>query len=231
MRVPSTRARYLPQCVSGGPPPASPRACSHSGSRPSVTPSGVSPTASSPTSPSRGRRPVATSTSSATTSPAPVVRVTGPPWSRPTPVPRASGRSHPVTSVERRTSTPFARRESATASPACGSIRSSRLPPRTSIVTREPRAASHVAASQATTPPPTIAIRSGTSRRPVASRDPHGRASRKGPGTTGSLPVAMTTACRARRRVGPPVTSTSRSPTRRPCPRTGVIPAPSTQSC
>ena len=48
---------------------------------------------------------------------------------------------------------------------------------RTTSVTSEPSADIQIAASQATTPPPTTTSRSGTSTTPVASREPHGRAS------------------------------------------------------
>ena len=65
------------------------------------------------------------------------------------------------------------------------------------MVTELPSAASQVAASQATTPPPTMASRSGMSTTPVASRLVHGFTGAKASGMAGELPVATTTACRA----------------------------------
>ncbi|SIM95161.1 Uncharacterised protein [Mycobacteroides abscessus subsp. abscessus] len=70
-------------------------------------------------------------------------------------------------------------------------------------------------------------------RTPVASRVLHGRTGASSSGTTGTLPVAITTACRARSTVRAPpgpVTVTSRCPVIRPRPRTGVSPAERAQS-
>ena len=124
---------------------------------------------------------------------------------------------------------PRSRSPASTASPANGSVRPSSRGPRTTRVTDEPRAAIQTAASQATTPPPTTTSRSGTSTTPVASRDSQGRTSAYSSGTCAALPVAITTARRARRRRVPEedVTSTVRSPTRRPSPRTTAMPVSS----
>ena len=172
----------------------------------------------------RGRRPVATSTSAATTSPPPSRAIRTP----------SSSRSTAVTEVPVRTSTPASRSDAATRSPANGSIRSS-SPCRASTVTRVPSAAYAVAISTPTTPPPMIASDSGTCWAPVASRLVHGCAcaSPGTGGTTGSLPVATTTACLARITRVPPsssVTVTSRSPVIRPAPRASTMPAERSQS-
>ena len=92
---------------------------------------------------------------------------------------------------------PAAVSASATISPAKGSVLPS-SDPRESKVTLLPSAAIHVAASQATTPPPTTINEPGISLTPVASRDVHGCASAKSSGITAVLPVATITAMRAR---------------------------------
>ncbi|SKX89984.1 Uncharacterised protein [Mycobacteroides abscessus subsp. abscessus] len=141
-----------------------------------------------------------------------------------------SGRATDPNVVPKRMSTPRSRRPDDTRSPTKGSIDGSSEWPRTTIVTTLPSSASQVAASQATTPPPSTAMRAGISTRFVASRDVHGAASTS-PGIGGieaSLPVAKTTASVACRRR--PSTSTSRSPTSLPTPRTTSMPAPRAQS-
>lgn len=158
-------------------------------------------------------------------------RASGPPWRRPSPVSCTSSRVAAVTSVPRCTVTPRSRRASSTNRPAAGSVPGSSRSPRTSRVTVLPSAAIQVAASVATTPPPTIARRSGTSRTPVASREVHAPSPCSAGGTVGVEPVASTTACRAVTRTGcSPSTVTSRSPLSRPWPRSTRIPAPSAQS-
>ena len=225
-------------CVSGAPPPASPMACSQVGRRPARTSSALTPTASRPTSSRRGRRPVASRSSSATIRSLPdssrsTVSVTGPPCTRPRPVSAAPARLASVIRVPRRTSTPAVRSASRTAAPANGSWSVSSASPRTSIVTLLPRARIHVAASQATTPPPTMTSRSGTSTTPVASRDPQACRSANIGGTTGTEPVASTRATPASTTVlAPPseLTLTVFSPMRRAWPRMTSRPAPVAQS-
>jgi hypothetical protein len=102
-------------------------------------------------------------------------------------------------------------------------------------VTTEPRTLKAVAISLPTTPAPMIASRCGTSFADTASRLVQLRISAS-PGIGGSaalLPVATTTACRAVRVLtvpSGPVTATARGPLMRPCPRTNVMPAESSQS-
>ena len=242
IRCPITRARYLPQCVSGASPLASPTACSHDGSGRAVVPSArgcaaavmscpLSPISSRPRSSSRGRRPVAASTSSTTISRVPLASwtcsVTAPPWTRPRPVSRASSRSAETTLMLSWTVTPRSCRASSTCFPANGSNPRSSASPRTSSVTSLPSAAIQVAASTATTPPPTIASRCGTSCTPVASREVQGDSCASSGGIVALDPLASTTARRARTRVAPAsgspdpasdggVTSTSRSLASRP---------------
>src|SRR5699024_2370531 len=91
------------------------------------------------------------------------------------------------------------------------------------------RPAAAVAISHATTPPPMMAIRPGTSRIEVASRLVHGCACANPSigGRTASEPVHTTTPSRAERISSPsPVsTATRRGPASRPRPRTSVTPA------
>jgi hypothetical protein len=148
------------------------------------------------------------------------------------------GRDARVSDAPNRTSMPSSAKRSATRAPAHGSFLSSSAFPRTIIVTSAPNARSHTAASQATTPPPTMATLAGTSCRFVTSREIHGRASRS-PGTSGTaavVPVASTTACLALSTRSPPpeaapanpppdpFTVISRSPLTRPRPRTTSMP-------
>lgn len=175
-------------------------------------------------SPVRGVRPVAKRISSASRRSPVSVTATTVPFSRVT-----DSTETPV-----RRSTPASVSASAISSPANGSIRASRPPsPRTSIVTREPRACQAVAISTATTPPPTTIRRPGAVLALVASRLVQGPTSAS-PGSGGraaALPVQTATACRAvrvRRLPSVPVTSTVRAPVSRPCPRCRSTPMPST---
>ena len=93
---------------------------------------------------------------------------------RPVPRSEAPARLQEVTRAPVRILTPRSARDSVTILEAKGSALASRRGPRTSMVTLLPRADIQVAASQATTPPPTMMSRLGTSLTPVASRDPHG---------------------------------------------------------
>ncbi len=172
----------------------------------------------------RGTRPVAKRISSASTRSPRSVTATTVPLSRTT----------DSTEVPVRMSTPASVSASATSSPAKGSIRASRpSSPRTSSVTREPRACQAVAISTATTPPPTTMSRPGALLALVASRLVQGRTSAS-PGRSGRaapLPVHRATACRAvsvRRVPSGAVTSTVRGPASRPCPRYRSAPMPST---
>jgi hypothetical protein len=120
------------------------------------------------------------------------------------------------------TRTPLARKASATSSPANGSFRASSNGAEPMIVNSStPSPSSQHADSQATTPPPTTAIRRGISWMLVTSRDVQGNASRS-PGMSGTVavvPVASTTACRAVSVLMNPsalVTSTDFTPANRP---------------
>ena len=148
------------------------------------------------------------------------------------PVASGSERRTASTEVPSRTVTPRSRSPASTASPAKGSVRLSSWWPRTTRVTDDPSAAIQVAASQATTPPPTTTRRSGTSTTPVASRESHGSASAYASGTCAALPVAITTARRARTTTSPSAdeTRTVRSPVIRASPRSTARPAPFAQS-
>ena len=84
-------------------------------------------------------------------------------------------------------------------------------------MTSEQSADQAVAISQPTTPPPTIASRPGTACALVASRLVHGLTPASTSGTNALVPVATTTACRARSTVSP--TWTRRWPTIFPWPR------------
>ena len=99
-------------------------------------------------------------------------------------------------------------------------------------VTALPKSANAVAISTPTTPPPRTASRAGTCWADVASRLVQGgrSASPSTGGTTAADPVATTTACRAVTCTGPssPSTVSERSPVNRACPRSSVIPVPST---
>ena len=170
----------------------------------------------------RARRPVATSTSSPRSSPSSVVSTTSPP-----------SRRAAVTPVPSRTSTPASRRDAATASQAAGSSGASSRSPCSTIVTSDPSACHAVASSHPTTPPPTISSRPGASFALVASRGVQGSTSRSPSigGTAADEPVHTATACRAVSRVSVPsasVTTTVRSPSSRPVPRSRSMPAPST---
>ena len=112
-----------------------------------------------------------------------------------------------------RTSTPASRSPAATRSPAKSGSRSSSRPVETSV-TSEQRADQAVAISQPTTPPPTITRRPGTACALVASRLVHGLTPASTAGTAAVVPVAITTACRARSTVLPTWTRRSR---RRSC--------------
>ncbi len=111
-----------------------------------------------------------------------------------------------VTVVPSRTSTPAARRPSATSFPANGSVRPSSRSARSSRVTCDPSPAYAWAISHATTPPPRTTSRSGTCSALVASMLVQGRASRRPSigGTAAEVPVASTTACRATSTTGSP---------------------------
>ncbi len=136
-----------------------------------------------------------------------------------------------------RTAMPSASKAALTSSPANGSSRASRRPPRTTTVTSWlPRRRNAWASSQPTGPPPSTTRRPGTSVAAVAPRLSQGRASAR-PGTGGiwgELPVASTTARRAVSSRRPPPSGSStwtvRSPVSRPVPLTSSIPSSSTQA-
>jgi hypothetical protein len=185
---------------------------------------GSRPTTSAPIAAVFGRRPVATSSSSTTSVPSPA---------------RSSIRSFAAAATDSsrypsRTSTPSSRMAAATRSPANGSVPGNSRGPRCMRTTSEPSRRNAWAISQPTTPPPSTPSRAGTDLADVASRDPQVRtASRPGTGgATGTLPVQTTTARDATSvsRPSGPSTSTVRSPTMRPVPRTTRIPAPVAQS-
>ncbi len=124
-----------------------------------------------------------------------------------------------------RSSIPASANDSASSSPANGSMRLSRRSPRTStVVERAPSPCMACAISHATTPPPITTRRSGTDVVAVTSWLVHGRASAR-PGVGGiaaTLPVARTTAWRAvitRSLPSSAVTRTRLGPSRRPLPR------------
>ena len=229
---PQTRAWYLPMCVSSARCVTSPAAYSQPPSTPvtwrwsstwSQLP-GSTPTASKPRSSVRGCRPVATRISSHT-------RVSPPTASSTIPSGRRMTRS---SSVPSSTATPMSRSDPVTASAAKAGTAPSNREPRWKIVTCDPSDAKTMAISHATTPPPTMARRGGTLDALVASRLVHGRASAS-PGTRGTaarLPVHTETAAVARSSIDAPLslsTTTRRSPTRRPCPRTRSSPLLSIQ--
>ena len=175
--------------------------------------------------PSSGRRrPVATSTSSPRSSPSSVVSTTSPP-----------SRRAAVTPVPSRTSTPGSRSDAATASPAAGS--SAGQQPVAVLDERHLRTRARCHAVASSQPDDAAAddqqpaghllgagrlARASTARRPGSPSIG---------GTAADEPVQTATACRAVSRVSVPsaaVTTTVRSPSSRPVPRTRSMPAPST---
>ena len=144
----------------------------------------------------------------------------------------APGRVTRTTCRWSRTSTPPSSSASSTWAPANGSSRSISRSPRWTSVTFEPKADHAWAISTPTTPPPRIASRAGTSFAVVASMFVHGRASCR-PSMSGISaldPVATITAFRATSSspsAAPPSTTTRRSPSSRPRPRTSVTPCSS----
>ncbi len=110
-------------------------------------------------------------------------------------------------------------------SPTNGSKRLSSRSPRLSTVTSlAPSEWKACASSHATGPPPSTTSLGGIRSARVASRLVQGEASDKPGmgGNIGAVPVQMATAWRAVSRVteaSAPTTSTTRSPARRPCPR------------
>ena len=139
-------------------------------------------------------------------------------------VTRPFARATAVARVSARTSMPASAKAAHTSSPAKGSSRASTRGPASMTVTREPKDAKASAISTPTVPPPRTTRLGGTSSAVTASRLVHGRASRSPGigGTTGSVPVAMTTARRAASVSSP--TCTVRSPVIRPWPRTSAMP-------
>lgn len=144
--------------------------------------------------------------------------------------PESADRTAATIPESTRTSTPDSRSRSVTSSAANRSTRGNSPASRTISVTCDPSACHAVAISVATTPPPRIASRAGTSFALVASRLVHGRSSSR-PGSGGSaadVPVQTATACRAVSSSTSPsgvVTVTCFGPASRPCPRIRLIPA------
>ncbi len=214
------RAWYLPMCVSSARPLTSPIAYSQSDpdariqSSTSIGLPGSSPIVSTPSSVVLGRRPIATSNSSpGTDSPESSSTTTSPPSDRTA-----------VALPPLRTSTPRSRRASSTSSAANGSSFASRRSAASISVICDPRLRQACAISTPTTPPPRIVRRSGTCLAVVASRLVQGLALARPSigGMMGPLPVATTTACVPTSVSSP--TTTRRSPSKRPAPRTIVTP-------
>ena len=128
------------------------------------------------------------------------------------------------------TSIPSASNAAASSSPAKGSSRaSSRRDPSTTVTSSHPRRLNAWAISAPMAPPPSTSSRLGSCFAAVMARLSHARTSASPGigGMTALVPVARTTAFVASSRWASPAgpsTSTARSPTRRPSPRTRAIP-------